>query len=166
MKRRVTVIRFSVCAYVCVFHQISGQLATLGLLMSYQYIWNYTRIKIKDRLFLKPFCYKVMTVFANYDCHFTTFWRLLGTWKNNSSCLKAIAVESQLYIKSNWNGGCYNIELAISSLPWQLIFELHLVHFMHVIEAMKLFLLNFYLLIHVLVQMVGLQCKSTSMYKL
>ena len=36
-----------------------------------------TSIKIKDRLFLKLFVYKVMTIITTHNCHFTTFRRLL-----------------------------------------------------------------------------------------
>ena len=66
------------CLYVCVtFIKICGQLTILGLRSSYQQTWNYTRIKTKDRHFLKPFSYKVMAIFTTHDCRFTTFRRLL-----------------------------------------------------------------------------------------
>ena len=71
-------ICLSVSLSVCLcMNKISGQLTTLGLWSSYQKTWNYTKIKIKDRLFLKPFGYKVMSMFTTRDCHFTTFRRLL-----------------------------------------------------------------------------------------
>ena len=77
-----TVIRFSMC--VCVsLTKISGHLTTLGLGLSYQQTWKYSRIKIKDSLFWKPFGYKALTSFITHNSH-----------------------------------GCYNIELALSFLPW------------------------------------------------
>ena len=101
----------------CVFYQTfwtTTFVTTLELWSSYQQTWNYTRIKIKDRVFLKPFGYKVMTVFTTHDCRFITFWRLLVVRKQNSFCLKVIAVESQVEIKHDWSNDSYNTELGLS----------------------------------------------------
>ena len=49
-------------------NKIYRQLTTLLLRLSNQQTWKYTRIKIKDRLFLKHFSYKVMTIFKTYHC--------------------------------------------------------------------------------------------------
>ena len=89
------------CLYM---KKMSGQITTLGLRSSYQKTWNYTRIKIKHMLIQKPFGYKVMTNFTTGWLPFHDFLKTSGiyqksTWKHNSSCLKAIAVELQLEIK-------------------------------------------------------------------
>ena len=65
-----------------------------------------TDVKLyKDqKLFLKPFGYKVMTIY-NSQLPFHHFQKTstcsskMSTWKHNTSCLKAIGVESQLDIK-------------------------------------------------------------------
>ena len=103
------------CLFVSVSStNISGQVTTFGLRSSYQQTWNYTRIEIKDRLFLKPFGYKVMTIFTTHDCRFTSgskrvhgntthlVWRLLVL----KHSLKSNTIEVRT--------GCYNIKLALS----------------------------------------------------
>ena len=92
---------FIIITCTCGFNQftLSGQLTTLGLPLSYQQTWNYTRIKIKDRLSLKPFGYKVMTIFTTHNCHFTTFRRLLVAKEYMESCLKAIATCPEIVVK-------------------------------------------------------------------
>ena len=117
---------------VCVFPKYP--ITTLEFQLSCQETWTYA--KIKDRIFLKSFGYKVMTIFTTHDCHFTTFRRLLVT-KEYSSCLMVIAVESQLESKYSWSSGCCNIKLALSLLPWCSISSS--TYFMHIIEDIKLF---------------------------
>ena len=113
------------CLSVCLcMNKLSRQPTTLGLRSSYQKTWNHTKIKIKHRLFLKRFSYKVMTIFTPHHCHFTTFRRLLlantymENWKYNALHLKAITVESQLEIKYSWSSGCYNVECTLTFLAW------------------------------------------------
>ena len=48
----------------------------IGTLIELPKVVKLYKIK-KDRVFLKPFGYKVMTIFTIDDCHFTTFRRLL-----------------------------------------------------------------------------------------
>ena len=66
------------CSVLCTMNKLSGQLTTMGLRsIELPIMWNYTRIIIKDRLFLKPLGYKVMTIFSTHDCHFTISFRTL-----------------------------------------------------------------------------------------
>ena len=71
----------------------SGELLQSGFLSDfYQNFWATSNIETSIKLpkdvklykdqnkrqaFLKPFCYKVMTIFTTHDCRFTTFRRLL-----------------------------------------------------------------------------------------
>ena len=92
MKQRVTVTVPSV-------GKLPANLQTLALLKYYQQISNHTRIKSNNSLLLKvkPFCYKVMPTFVDHQ-------KMSGnkeSLKHSSSCLKPIAVESQLEIKYN-----------------------------------------------------------------
>ena len=70
---------------------------TLGLSKYYQQTSNHTRIKSNNSHLLKPFCFKVMTIFVTHCCHLTC-----GSKKSSlKHSLKPMTVESQLEIKYN-----------------------------------------------------------------
>ena len=61
---------------VCLsFSTIPANLRTLALWKYYQQMSNHTRIKSNNRLLLKPFCFKVKTIFVTHSHCFTTFRR-------------------------------------------------------------------------------------------
>ena len=88
-----------------------------------------------------------MTIFVTHGHYFTTFRKCLiakEILKHNSSCLKAIVVESQLEINYSRSNGCYNIELALYKLFAMTVnFWLLPIHFMYVVKATKLFYKGF-----------------------
>ena len=51
------------CVCVCLFKKKLGKLQTLTAQTSYWQASNYTGIKNNNRLLLKPFSYKVMTIY-------------------------------------------------------------------------------------------------------
>ena len=120
-RRQSGVIVLSVCQSVCLFvcRQNSSEPTNIGTLKILpadvkSYIGN-------NMLLLKPSCFKVMTIFVTHSCLLTNFrWGLVAkdSLKHSSSCLKPIAIDSQLEMKYNWSSGCYNLELALSFLPW------------------------------------------------
>ena len=80
-----------VCMCVC---KILGKLWTLVSPTSYWQTSNYTRIKNNKRLLLKPFGYKVITIFITHSYCFQTWedsWGHLDTSKHNYSCIMTIA---------------------------------------------------------------------------
>ena len=89
-KERVTVVCLSFGL------NISGRLYKNIEMAAYQQTWNYTRIKIKDRLYLKRFGYEVMTIFTTHDCRFTTFETssLIFKFKNYGDCDYIILLRS------------------------------------------------------------------------
>ena len=101
-------VRLSVCV-----RKILGKLRTLVARTSYWQTSNYTRIKSNMRLLLKPFGYKVITIFITHGYCFQTrenSWGHLDTSKHNYSCIMAIASKALHQSKQNWGSGCYNIE--------------------------------------------------------
>ena len=66
--------------FVCLsVGKIAANLRILTLWKYYQQTSNHTRIKINNRLLLKPFCFKVMTIFVTHSRRLTTFrWRLVA----------------------------------------------------------------------------------------
>ena len=67
VKRNVWIgITDSICVCVCV-RTVLGKLRTLVATTSYWETSNYTRMKNKKRLLLKPFGYKVITIFITHS---------------------------------------------------------------------------------------------------
>ena len=125
---------------------IPANLWTLAPWKYYQQTSNQTRIKSINKLSLKPFCFKVMTIFVTHSHCFTTFRKRLVAkvlLKHNSSCLKVIVVESQLEIKYSWSNGCYNIKLALSFLPWLTISGSYLFISCMLLKPQKCFIKDF-----------------------
>ena len=76
---------------------------------------NYTRIYNDKRLLLKPFGYKVITVYVTHGYCFQTWedsWGHPDTSKHtcNCSCITAIARKALHQSKQIWGSVCYNIE--------------------------------------------------------
>ena len=94
--------------------KIPANLRTLAFWKYHQQMSNHTRIKSNNRILLEPFCYN----FCNSWSPFDTFQMTSGNKRVHWNCLKPIAVESQLEMKYNWISDCYNLELALSFLPW------------------------------------------------
>ena len=97
---------------LCV-RQILGNLRILVAPTSYWQTSNYTRIKNNNRLLLKPFGYKVMTIFITHGYCFQTWedsWEHLDTLKHKYSCIMTIASKALHKSKQNLGSGCYNIE--------------------------------------------------------
>ena len=96
-----------------------GKLQTLTAQTSYWQTSNYTRIKNNNRLLLKPFGYKVMTIYITHGFCFQPWedsWAQLHTSKHNYYHIMTIASKALHQIKHNWGSPGYNIELAPSFL--------------------------------------------------
>ena len=109
----------SVCLSVYLCSKNFSDLWTLALWKYYQQTSNHTRFNSNNRLLLKLFCFKVMTIFVSHGRCFTTFRRRLVAKSSlkHTSCLKP--VELMLEIKSNSGNNCHNIDNIVSFLPWQ-----------------------------------------------
>ena len=94
-----------VCLSVCLsFRKFLGKLRTLAAQTSYWQTSNYTRIKNNNRLLLKPFGYKVMTIYITHSYCLQTGEDSLGqldTSKHNCYCIMAIASKTLHQIKHN-----------------------------------------------------------------
>ena len=134
----------SFCLSVCLFLYLSvgklpANLQTLALWKYYQQTSNHTRIKSNNKLkplLLKPFCFKVMTIFVTHGHCFTIFRRRLVAKEFTETQL--ILLETYHCRLTAWNellsSGCYNFKLALSFLPWLAISSpTH--YFIHKIEA-------------------------------
>ena len=102
----------SVCVCVCVC-KILGKLRPLVAPTSYRQSSNYTSIKNNKRFLLKPFGYKVITIYITHGYCFQTgedSWGHLDTSKHNYSCIMAIASKALHQSKQIWGSGCYNIK--------------------------------------------------------
>ena len=99
---------------VCVsVHKTLGKLQTLMAQTSYCQTSNYTRIKNNNRLLLKPFSYKVMTIYITHGFCLHTWgdsWPQLHTSKHNYYRIMTIASKALHQIKRNWGSPGYNIE--------------------------------------------------------
>ena len=74
---------------------------------------NYTRIKSNNRLLVKPFRFKVITIFIPHGYCFQTredSWEHLDTLKHKYSCIMTIASKALHKSKQNLGSGWYNIE--------------------------------------------------------
>ena len=99
---------------VCVGKTL-GKLRTLVAPTSYWHTSNYTSIKNNKSVLLKPFGYKVITIYIThgYCLNFQTWedsWGHLDTSKHNYSCIMAIASKALHQSKQIWGSGCYNIK--------------------------------------------------------
>ena len=90
----------SVCLSVCKF---LGKLQTLGAQRSYWQTSNYTRNKNNKRLLLKPFDYKVMTIYITHGY-------CLHTSKHKCYCIMTITSKALHQIKHNWSSPGCNLE--------------------------------------------------------
>ena len=87
-----------------------------SLLMIHESLWqtsNYTRIKNNNKLLLKPFGLKVMTIYIIHGYCFQTWedsWGQLHTSKHNYYRIMTIASKALHQIKHNWGSPGYNIE--------------------------------------------------------
>ena len=70
-RRKGMVIKLYVCVCVSVYKKL-GKLQTLTAQTSYWQTSNHTRIKNNKRLLLKPFSYKVMTIYITHGYYFQT----------------------------------------------------------------------------------------------
>ena len=116
------------CMYVSVCLSVRkklGKLQTLTAQTSYWQTSNYTRIKNNNRLLLKPFGYKVMTIYITHGYCFQTWedsWAQLHTSKHNYYRIMTIASKALHQIKHNWCSPGYNIELWLQAfLPIKLL---------------------------------------------
>ena len=85
------------------------KLRTLVAPTSYWQTSNYTRIKNNKRLLLKPFGYKVITIFITHGYCFQTWeesWGHLDTSKHKYSCIMTIASKALHNSKQNLGSGC------------------------------------------------------------
>ena len=114
-RRKGMVIILCVCLSVCVRKKLA-KLQTLTAQTSYWQTSNYTRIKNNNRLLLKPFGYKVMTIYITHGFCFQTWedsWaqlQLLHTSKHNYYHIMTIASKALHQIKHNRGSPGYNIE--------------------------------------------------------
>ena len=102
----------SVCVYIymCV-RKFLEKLQTLASRTSYWQTSNYTRNKNNKRL--KPFGYKVMTIYVTHGYCFQTWedsWGQLDTSTHNCYRIMGIASKALHQINHNWGSPCYNLE--------------------------------------------------------
>ena len=101
-----------VCVCVCV-HKILQKLRTPVARTKYGKTSNYTRIKSNNRLLVKPFRFKVITIFIPHGYCFQTredSWEHLDTLKHKYSCIMTIASKALHKSKQNLGSGWYNIK--------------------------------------------------------
>ena len=97
---------------VCLFINKLGKLRTLTAQTSYWQTSNYTRNKNNNRVLLKPFGYKVMTIYITHGYGFQTWEDSLGqldTCKHNCYSIMAIASKAVHEIKHSWGSPGYNM---------------------------------------------------------
>ena len=130
--------------YLCVYLHISGKTINIGslneLLADFEL---YIRNKINNSLLLKPFCFKVLTIFVTHGLHFTNFRRRLvvkqftGTQLILFDGYRCRVTAWNAVQMNNWSSGCYNVKLALSFLTW-----LSISSFTFSFEAINCFIKN------------------------
>ena len=100
-RRKGMVIILCICVS---FRKKLEKLQTLTAQTSYWQTSNYTRIKNNNRHLLKPFGYKVMTIYITHVYCFQTSedsWGRLHTSKHKCYCIMTIASKALHQIKRN-----------------------------------------------------------------
>ena len=102
-RRKYMVIILCVCVCLSVCLQISGKTTNIG--SSNKLLADLKLYKDNNRLLLKPFSYKVMTIYITHGYYFQALedsWGHLHTSKLNCYCIMTITSKALHQIKHNW----------------------------------------------------------------
>ena len=109
----ITVLSDCVCVCVCLSVKVWENLEHWQLERATGRLQIIQGSKNNNRLLLKPFDYKVMTIYIIHGYCFQTwedYWGQLHTSKHNYYCITTIASKALHQIKHNWGSAGYNIE--------------------------------------------------------
>ena len=129
---------------VCLFAKKLGKIQILMAQMSYLQTSSYMRNKNNNRCLLKPFGYKVMTVYITQG--YEDSWGQLDTSKHNCYCIMAITSKAVHEIKHNRGSPGYNIEQWLQArklLSSSTYFKSCTVHMIRTCVSIFLFVQNF-----------------------
>ena len=128
------------CVYICVSVCVCKFLEKLDIGISNELLAVFTLYEEQNNNGLKPFGYKVMTIYVTRGYCFQTWedsWGQLDTSTHNCYCIMGIASKALHQINHNLGSPCYNLEhwlqafLSRKLLSSSTYFKLCAVHMIH-----------------------------------